>query len=238
MKKQESRVGTFSSSSIYKLVNKGRAKDAVFSSPGLTYIKEKSYEIRLQRQLDNETNSRPTSWGNLLEKRAFDLLPMSLKLESKKRYKHPDLLWTGAPDIVSDTLSGDIKCPFTLKSFCELVDIMATKDTEVFKAEKPEYYYQLVSNSILTGLKTALFAVYVPFEWELNGIRELAENYDGDQNKVAWIGWANDSDLPHLVEDGMFENINTWEFEIPTEDKAYLIERVELANEELLKLLK
>ena len=147
-------------------------------------------------------------------------------------------MWSGAPDIISEDLSGDIKCPYTLKSFCEMVDIIETKDPEIFKAEKPEYYWQLVSNAILTGFDTALFVVYVPFEDELSIIRELAENYDGDQNKVAWIGWAQDSDLPYLVEDGIFKNINSWKFEVPQEDKDFLTRRVELAQVELEKLLK
>ena len=231
------REGTFSSSSIYQLVKKGTGNKE-FSAPGVKYIKEKSYEIRLQRELSNDHGSRPTMWGKLVEKRAFDLLPMNLKLESRKRYKHSTLLWTGAPDIVSDSLSGDIKCPFTMKSFCELVDIIDSKDIEVFKKEKPEYYWQLVSNSILTGLRKALFVVYCPFVHELNGIRDMAENYDGDQNKLAWLGWATDEELPHLVEEGTFDNLNTWEFEIPQSDIDFLTERVRLAEIELKKLLK
>lgn len=230
------RTGTFSSSSIYKLVKKGRSTE--FSAPGVSYIKEKSYEIRLQRELQSGTSGRPAIWGTMVEYRAFELLPLDLRLESKQRYKHPELMWTGAPDIVNQRLAGDIKSPFTLKSFCELVDIIDSKDSQVFKAEKPEYYWQLVSNAILTGLDTALFVVYVPFQEELNLIREMAENYEGDQNKVAWIGWAQDEDLPYLVEDGMYKNINTWEFEIPQEDKDFLTERVRLAEVELIKLLK
>ena len=231
------REGTFSSSSIYQLVKKGTGNKE-FSAPGVKYIKEKSYEIRLQRELSNDHGSRPTMWGKLVEKRAFDLLPMDLKLESKTLYKHPELLWTGAPDIVSDKVSGDIKCPFTMKSFCELVDIIDSRSIEVFKAEKPEYYWQLVSNAILTGLDEALFVVYCPFQYELDGIRDMAENYDGDQNKLAWLGWATDEELPHLVEEGTFDNLNTWEFTIPKEDKDFLTERVRMAEVELKKLLK
>ena len=69
------RDGGFSSSQMHKLVT--RAKDGIkFGAPALKYIQEVKWEKKLGRPLENEKTAKPTSWGNLVEKRAFDLLPM------------------------------------------------------------------------------------------------------------------------------------------------------------------
>ena len=51
----EGREGTFSSSSIHKLVKSGRGKDAVFSAAGLTYIKEKKLRDPIRSSTRNRT---------------------------------------------------------------------------------------------------------------------------------------------------------------------------------------
>jgi hypothetical protein len=218
--------GNFTSSNIWKLTTSDKAgKD--FGAQALTYIKEKQMEIRLQRRLNTETTSRPTSWGTLVERRAFDLLSMEYQLESTTNLKHPTIEgWTGTPDLrnIKEQAIGDIKCPFTLKSFCEMVDSFG--DLEAFKKSKPEYYWQLVSNAIITGMPKGEIVVYCPYLIELDAIREMANNFEGDQNKVAWVNWANDSDLPYLVEGGYYKNLNTWIFDIAKEDIDFLTDRV------------
>lgn len=229
------RAGTFSSSSIYKLIKKGRGKE--FSAAGLTYIKEKAYEILLGREISTEISSRPLTWGKVLEKRAFDLMSEEYKLVSSERFKHLDLLWTGSPDFVtrSGEIVGDIKCPYTLASFCDQV---LSLENGTYKDTHPEYYWQNVSNSILTGIDRVESVIYLPYKHELVGIREMTENYDGDQNKVAWIGWAQDEDLPYLEEGNYFKSLNKFEYSIPQEDKELLLERVKLAEQELKTYLK
>lgn len=229
------RVGNFSSSNIWKLMTTDKSGKN-FGKPALTYIEEKKMEIRLGRQLQNEVNSHETSWGNLVEQRAFDLLPLGYRLESKVRLVHPTIeRWTGAPDLANDTTTGDVKCPFTLKSFCTMVDLF--NDLEKFKEEKPEYYWQLVSNSILANKDCAELVVYVPYKSELQEIRELANNFDGDQNKIAWVNWANDNDLPYLIEDGHYKNLNTLTFKVDEYDKVALTQAVEMAIKLLLPVL-
>jgi hypothetical protein len=223
------RFGNFSSSEIHKLTKPGRAKDAEFSAPGLTYIKEKSFELKLGRALSSEQGARATSWGTFVEERAFKLLDMSYKLESKIRLAHPTVKhWTGAPDTIRREVVGDIKCPWTLKSFCESIEAME-KGVAEFKSVRPEYYWQLVSSAILTGKDKAEIIIYVPYLSELEEIREDANNYDGDQNKIAFINWAGDNELPYLIDGGHYKNLNKLEFEIPLEDKVFLTDRVELA---------
>jgi len=223
------RNANFSSSSIYKLVKTGRG-EAEFSAPGLTYIDEKRMEGRLGRALTTEHNARPTTWGTFVEGRVFDILPLNYKLESYTRLKHPKIKhWTGAPDLIDEVIVGDIKCPYTLKAFCQVVDSMT--DVEALKKAVPEYYWQLVSNAILSDKDVAELIVYCPYQEELDAIRDMAQNFSGDQNKIAWINWAEDRDLPHLIKGKHYKNINIFRFDIPKEDKQFLEERVTLAVE-------
>jgi len=234
MKEQNARHGTFSSSEIYKLVKTGRAKDANFYQTGLTYIQDKRFEQKLGKSLTGETSAKPTNWGKFMEIRVFDLIDLSYRLDSERRLGHPTIKeWTGAPDTLRGEFVGDIKCPWTLKSFCEAIDALE-ESTEKFKEVKPEWYWQLVSNAILTGKDKAEIIIYVPYLSELEEIREMANNYDGDQNKIAFINWSEDEDLPHLLDGGEYKNINIFEFDVPQEDVDFLTERVEDA----IKLLK
>lgn len=231
------RAGNFSSSEIHKLVKSGRAKDAVFSAAGLTYIQEKKWEQKLGRQLSNETSSKPTSWGNLMELYVWEL-KMGISdylFEHKTRYSHAEISnWTGCPDLVGEDKVADIKCPFTLKGFCELADCSTGED---LKESKPEYYWQLVSNAILTDKAKAELIFFAPYKSELNDIRTFVDTTDVlfrnglDQNKFSWMNWAGDSDLPYLLDECQYSNLNVLSFDIPESDKEFLTERVKQAVE-------
>jgi len=215
------RNGRFTSSEIYKLMGA--------PIPKKTYIQEKNYERLLGRRLNSEASARPTLWGKFVEQRAFDLLDTVYKICSDVTISHPDInFWAGSPDLIKHVTHQsvvDIKCPFTLKSFCELV---AIADSETLKKVKPEYYWQLVSNAILTNSNHAELIVYCPYKSELDEIREMTQNYDGDQNKIAWINWASDDELPYIVDGGYYKNINVLSFEVSQSDKdALTVEVIE-----------
>lgn len=226
-------VGNFTSSQIYKLMTVSTDKKSL-GKPALTYIEEKRMELRLGRSLQKENGSYECSWGKLVEKRAFDLLDTSYELVSADRLNHPTLLhWTGTPDFLKDEDTvGDIKCPFTLKSFCTTVDVFPI--AEKVKVVKPEYYWQLVSNSILTGRDVAELVVYVPFFSELAEIKTMAWQSEDDL-KVDWLKWISDDELPYLMDFGHYTNKNILRFEVPKEDKELLTETVKKATELLIK---
>tara|TARA_R110000824_G_scaffold286684_1_gene474799 strand:+ start:157 stop:906 length:750 start_codon:yes stop_codon:yes gene_type:complete len=248
----KNRTGTFSSSAIYKLVKSGRSKDQDFSAIGLTYIKEKSYEVRLGQSLGSDQSSKATSWGNVVESYAYASIPNydlepTARIASDKRRKHPSLMWTGASDFESDTLVGDIKCPFTRKSFCEQVDIyeeVRNGNIEAFKAAKPEYYWQLVSNCILANKDFAMAVVYCPKEDDvLEILSESNLEYDANHSESLnqakeKVKWLTLEETPYLKNDCAYSDINSVKFKVPQEDKDFLTERVELAQKELFKLLK
>jgi hypothetical protein len=223
------RIGSFTSSEIHRLMSDGKAK-GTFGKPFHTYIEEKNMERRLGRSLTTEVSSRPTSWGNLVELQAFNLLGIDYKISSTETVQHPTIKhWAGSPDCEKFDEGKtviDLKCPMTLKSFCQLVDCKTTDELRENHSDGDKYYYQLVSNAILTGAKFAELIVYVPYQEELAAIRELANNWEGNPNKIAWVNWAEDSDLPFLIKGRHYKNLNILRFEVSDADKKALTDRV------------
>jgi hypothetical protein len=225
------RTGAFTSSSIYLLMTNNKAKDG-FGVPAITYIKGKQRELLLGRNLQKERSSRPTSYGKLVESRVFNLLGTEYTLRSDERDIHPEIeRWTGAADMVTTDKVCDIKCPFSLNVYCDKADIMIANDIEGLKKKFPENYWQLVSNSILTGKPIAELIIYCPYLEELAQILTEVKDYDGDQNEIAWINWANDDELPYLIKGNYYQNLYKMEWEVSEEDKQALYERVKKATE-------
>lgn len=233
------RVGRFTSSAIAALMSVSKDKVS-FGKPALTYIVEKNMERRLGRSISSESNARALSWGRLVEKRAFDILGTEYKLCSADTIAHPTYgdIWSGSPDLQKFDEGGtvvDIKCPITLKSFCQFADCESMEQIRENHPDGEDYFWQLVSNAILTGSKFAELIVYCPYQSELKELRELAANYDGDQNKVAWINWANDDDMPYLLDGGYYKNLYTFRFEVSEEDNRALTEKVLAAGKMLIE---
>lgn len=230
----KARLGNFTSSEIYALMTNGRVKDS-FGAPAITYIKEKLMERRLGRPLDSEASARPLSWGNLVEKRAFDLLGLEYILVSTDTIIHPVVpFWAGSPDGLKKDTVIDIKCPLTLKSFCQLVDTPTIEGVRENHRDGEKFYWQLVSNACLTESEYAELVVYVPYKDELEEIREMARNADQfDQYKYLWIDSAMDNELPWLERGGFYKNLNVINFKVPIEDKEALKARVIRAEQEL-----
>jgi hypothetical protein len=220
-----SRTANFTSSSISKLTKLARNGED-FGAPALTYIEEKIMEAKLGRELQAEVDAQPTKWGTIMEPFAFDHIGLEYRLISKKRYHHPKLPWSGMPDVITEELIGDIKCPWTLKAFCKLVDAMG--DIEALKKASPEYYWQLVSNAILCRKKKALLIVFAPYKEQLNDVRKHAMaqlDVDG-----SFINYKEDNELPYLLKGKFYKNINEYEFTVPKDDIDFLTKKVTEAS--------
>lgn len=235
------RIGNFTSSEIYNLTTVDRSGKN-FGKPALTYIEEKNIERRLGRRLDNEVSARATSWGKLLEHRVHDLLGIEYRLCSSETIQHPEIdYWCGSPDFerfASVKYVCDAKCPQTLKSFCTLIDAWGTDGItgiRTFHRDGEKYYWQIVSNAILTGSDHGELIVYCPYKDELDAIRDMAANYDGpDQHQFKWIAFAQDDELPYLLRGGYYKNLNTLQFLVLQSDKDFLTECVLKAGELLV----
>jgi len=233
------RIGNFTSSNIYKLMSNGK-KEGTMGAPALTYIQEKRFEMQLGRSINNDNDARSTAWGNLLESRAFDLLGMEYTLASQETIPHPTIQhWTGSPDGWKEKDGHkyviDIKCPATLNSFCQMVQplydgltgTMLINELRASHKDMEKYYWQLVSNAILTNSDKAELIVYMPHLSELDTIRELATNWDGERiHRFFWIANSQDEELPYILDGGYYKNINVIAFDVPQADKDALAERV------------
>ncbi len=222
------RFGNFSSSEIWKLTTLDKSGKS-FGKPALTYIKEKAFEKLLERPLSNYSKSKETGWGNICELQAFNLLGIEYKLVSKERIAHTEIAnWNGMPDNIrqdrDNTIVGDIKCPFTLKSFIEQM-IAHREGIESYKKEFSEYYWQLVSNAILTNSNKIECILYVPYFSELNEIRKMADMYN-----YTFLNYLSDEEIPYLLDGGKFKNINSFVYDLDKNDVDFLTQKVIEAN--------
>jgi hypothetical protein len=222
------RAGNFTSSKNGKLMASGKAKDS-FGKPALTYIEEINMERRLGRGLTGDTDSKPTDWGHCLEPHVFGLLGLEYSTISKQTIVHPDYdFWAGTPDSICyghENTVCDVKCPYTLKSFCQLIDgwesngIQGIRDNH----EKGEdYYWQLVSNACLTGCNYGELIVYCPYKRELQDI---------DMGEYPWMMYT---ELPFLIEGEHYKNLNKFRFPIPETEKIAIHNRVVEAGKMLV----
>lgn len=240
MIRNNSRIGNFTSSEIAALIKRGRGKEEYFGAPALTYIEECNMERRLGRSLSDEVDSRATKWGKLVEPRVFELLGLEYQLTSTETILHPRIpYWGGSPDTITQLSVGDIKCPLTLKSFCQLVQpiydglqgVDAINAVRENHKDGDKYYWQLVSNAILTKKKYAELIVYMPYKSELEEIKQMI---DGDPRGY-FIAMAGEDELPYLIDGGYYNNLNIIRFEIPQEDIDLLTERVTEAGKKLIQ---
>lgn len=243
------RIGNFTSSNIEKLMSDGK-KSGEYGKPYYTYIQEKNMERRLGRSLNDIASAKPLIWGKFLEARAFELLGMEYRLVSQDTIQHPLYdYWSGSPDGIklNPNTVIDIKCPMTLKSFCKFVDCitlnpdgsmngtLTINKIRAMHDDGEKYYWQLVSNAILTNSNSAELIIYLPYKSELQEIRDYCEETDMAPNKIAWIAFAEDDDLPYLLDGGFYKNIYTFNFEVPENDKRLLTDRVITAGKHLIK---
>tara|TARA_R110002110_G_scaffold63670_2_gene176708 strand:+ start:2057 stop:2782 length:726 start_codon:yes stop_codon:yes gene_type:complete len=236
---KKARVGRFTSSKIHLLIKEGRAKDALFTAGGMTYIEEKADEKMLCRCGDMGISGRSAMWGLFMEQYVFNgFVSTEYKIMADEPVIYDDYL-AGSTDLIVDGVKvSDIKC-FEPKKFCKYVRMINAKDVERFKKDFPSEYWQLVSNAIINNVPNAEAIAFMPYEDELEEIQYLAANYDGaDQYRYRFINESQKHELPYIPNESKMENYNAFEFVVSEEDKKHLLERVELAGAELEKLIK
>ena len=136
--------------------------------------------------------------------------------------------WSGSDDGTFDKGVFDLKSPYTLKSFYRLSKAIQTGDINIVRGVKSgyqkvgeEYYWQLVSNACIHEVDQAELIVYMPFEEELDAIRDTASGMD-NLNDYAWVNWSLNEQLPHIKSYGSLPNVNKIRIEIQQSDKDFL----------------
>lgn len=272
----ENRNGNFTSSGIVALLGNGRREmtqaeldarpkkgtgsktttiedETILSDTALTYIIECNMERRLGRSLESEENARNLTYGKVAEVYVSDnKLGVGCNTNLSEATAHPDYtFWVGSIDYTKPDTAGEIKCPKTLKSFCQLVDpfyiggltgldfmlalINGWEHNGVAYPKHPDgkkYYTQIVSNACIHGKAKGELLVFVPYLSEIEELREICRNWEvlEEMHKYSWIINAAANELPYLKEDSIYKNVTAIEFEIPQADKDFLTSKVIAAS--------
>lgn len=250
------RNGNFTSSEIVALTTNGKAKDS-FGKPFFTYVEEKKFERNLKRSLDTKTTAKPLSWGKLCEVYLFQnkgLIQYTPLMDEPK--KHPMFnFWWGSPDAINNSIDAvsELKCPQTLKSFCQLVEPLRlgltgmdainairfgfTDKNELWHdkhSDGEKYYWQIVSNAIITGKNLGELIIFCPQKSELQDLRDLCQQMPADDlGDYYWIANSNDEQLPYLLPESNYQSFNSIVFEIHQSDIEFLTSRVLMAEKHL-----
>lgn len=216
------RRGRFTSSEIWRLCGydrTGKSPSAQFYS----YCKQVASERLFGARIISGGNIQ-TEYGKLTEKY------IGKELEQQGyTYGFSDIPivnnnpefteWhSGTPDYIVKSTVGDIKCPFSCEKYFDLYGI----NEEVLKKDKPEYYWQLISNSILTGKQYAELTAFYPTFDDLQAILELNR-----QESISFkMEWADIDNLPFLGEGKEDMRIYRLNWFINNEDSEFLYDRL------------
>lgn len=168
----QDRCGKLTASEIYKIMGKGRNKDAYFGQLAETYMLSKVAEIlTLEPNNGGRTNTDAMDWGTAHEIDAaehFQKQHPHLKLNyygimNPKFYPYNEYCG-GSPDGVFEAASGDagiieIKCPY---NSTEHVKHLLVTDASALLDIAPEYYWQMVANMLFTETRIGYFISYDP----------------------------------------------------------------------------
>ena len=243
------RNGYFTSSQMSRLC--ASLKSGLPSSAFYTYVEETYYSIMLGRSLSVEINTVPVKWGRLMECVLFGMVGLEYTMQHKNTITSKTLeRHSGTPDLEQKGVKvGEIKCYYP-KKFAELSICLGKQNIELLKSSFPSEYWQCVSNAILTGVDKAELLCFMPTKDKLIEVIEDINNGDllerNGLNPSDYYFMSTEGkfleeiieSLPYLPEEAKLDSVNTFEFEVPQEDKDFLIQRVELAEAELRKLLK
>ena len=233
------------------------------STAGKTYIKRKNKERKLGKSLDGSDSGRACDWGKFVEMWLMNERPDIIGLHhtltpnlTEVHPKYPDV-WAGSRDGFDNDKQAvdDIKCPYTLDSFCTFAELHEAGKTIGFRevllngytdsfgdiSKHPDgdtYYWQLVSNAHIKGVNKANLIVFCPTREQVESIKQYA--VFGDHGNVVncfFIGNADldNNELPFVPEGSLYPNKLEFSFDIPQEDLDYLEHRVQLASTYLFK---
>jgi hypothetical protein len=129
-----------------------------------------------------------------------------------------------------------------LKAHCEIIDAWkkgGIKEVREQTDSGEKFYWQIVSNSCLYGAKVGELILIAPYESQLDDVRAACIKYDGpDPGRFSWFSNATNDQLPYLLDDGYYQNINILRFDIPPIDKCKAHDMVVASAKELITIKK
>lgn len=175
----KARLGNITGSSVGKLMGKGRAKDAIFSATGISYL----MQVAAERMIPIDVISSDEEFACYLDEVNVTSKAMRIGIERESEarelytavsenevtengsIKHPSIdHFASSPDgqVTENGVNGciEIKCPAPATYIDYLANI---KDAEGLKTVKPEYYWQCMAHLACTGAEFCDFVAYCPY---------------------------------------------------------------------------
>ncbi|MGB0896901.1 MAG: hypothetical protein ACPGRW_06235 [Flavobacteriaceae bacterium] len=235
------RYGRGTSSNAYKII--ASLKDGSPSQAFYTYVEQTAKEKLIGRSLGTQVISAPLKWGSLMECVVFNALPgFHYSMTHKNTILHPKKghIWSGTPDLIAKEKVGEIKC-FYLEQYISFALALKSKDIEKIKKEFPLPYWQLVSNCIICKKKVGELIGFIPKKSQLEQILIAIEDTDFlinnglNPSDYYFFRPENIESFNYMPDDCKLDNMTTFEFEIPMEDKIFLIKKFKEFEKEVNK---
>ena len=240
---QEKRFARATSSEIYRACAGNKVESP--NKPFYTYAEEKALEKMLGRSLSVQVSARPLAWGSLMECVVYEGMGLGYAMTHKQTIisKYFPNIHSGTPDLIADNKIGEIKCPF-LKNYMLLAIDILKEDIEVLKKNHAEYYWQMVSNAILTKKSRVELICFIPKRKELLEVFELIhteeflEKYNLNVSDYVYYTPENIESFNYMPDECEFPNLTKFEFEVPMDDIMFLQARIKMFEEEVNKKYK
>lgn len=235
MNNKPNRVARITSSVISVLTIKGNGKYG-FGTGAITYLNRLKKELVWGRSLTRPVYKPDLVWGKVWEVWVHWQLGSEYKLIIDRTTIHPKYpFWAGSEDFQVEIPGG---CISELKSYQmenhnDYAICLQKQDVSLFKSEFKDEYWQIVSNSCIHNTKYGEAIAFCPTEENLIEMRDLLENTDyiekhvkDDPFKYKYI-WEKDIyDLSFIPKHSDFPSMVKFRFEVPIEDKIFLIGQV------------
>jgi hypothetical protein len=244
MNNNSKRVGRLTSSNASLFVVSGKGAHG-FGDGAITYINQKRKELEYGRGITLPINKRDVLWGKVWEPFVHWQLGNDYKMIIDETTIHPKYsFWSGTQDFTVEVPGGcisELKC-FQLSNHYDYVKVLQQENTQLFKKEYPDAYWQIVSNSCIHKTKYGEAIAFMPTEKQLIEMRTLLADTDyirdflKDEKVFKYMYIAEDDlyDLPFIPEHSDFPSMVKFRFEVPVDDKVFFTGRMIKAGELLL----
>ena len=185
----KTRQGSFTGSEIYKLMTEPRTKAAKekgeLSEGANTYVLEKVWE-KLSGRTKGGVDNFATEWGNENEPKAvlwYEKLTGRKCEETNLLYSKEYPYISGTPDrFVGEDGMIELKCPFNGANHLKHCFIT---DSEYFKSEHNDYYWQMMCYLYLSGRQWCDFVSFDPrIDSDLGMFIYRVERNEGDVSQM------------------------------------------------------
>lgn len=166
------RLGKFTASEIYKLMGTPKSKTDIFTATAYTYILDKVSEELVG--FATVKNGEALVWGIEQEAQAKKWFStITGKTIEEVGFIAHDEQSGGSPDGIVDDGIIEIKCPFNTVNHIKHI-----LDSENFRGNFPEYYWQMQMNMLVTKKQKCYFISFDPRIDAESGmfIKQIARN--------------------------------------------------------------